>query len=144
LQLLVLDLLDENVGLLSLHGAAHRQAGSQNLADGSGELARLRALAHFARHVVHVLERDVAVVLDVLHLLAIARRLGQRLENERGGRGNDLNGRVAVLNDQLHSHAQTLPVLRSCRQPTNQQTETKKEKKREKKKKKKKIANLPG
>lgn len=60
-----------------------------------------------------LLQRDVAVVLDVLLLLSVAQRLLERLDDVgRGGR-DDHDGRLTVLADQLDRDVQALPGLGS-------------------------------
>lgn len=60
-----------------------------------------------------LIQRDVAVVLDVLLLLSVAQRLLERLDDiGRGGR-DDLDGSLTVLADQLDSDVQALPGLGS-------------------------------
>jgi hypothetical protein len=49
-------------------------------------------------------------VLDVLLLLAVARGLLEGLDDKGRGRGNDGNGGLTVLDGQLDSDPQTLPV----------------------------------
>lgn len=60
-----------------------------------------------------LLQRDVAVVLDVLLLLSVTQRLLERLDDVgRGGR-DDHDGSLTVLADQLDGDVQTLPGLGS-------------------------------
>ena len=53
---------------------------------------------------------DVAGVLDVLLLLAVARGLLERLDDERRGRGDHGDSGLTVLDGQLDRDAETLPV----------------------------------
>lgn len=55
-------------GRLSVNGAAHGVARAKHFFDSAGQLARHRALAHGACDVDDLVQGDVAVVLDVLHL----------------------------------------------------------------------------
>ena len=50
-------------------------------------------------------------MLDVLHLLAITWRLLQGLDDESGGRGNDVDGGLTVLDGQLDGDLEAFPVL---------------------------------
>jgi hypothetical protein len=58
-----------------------------------------------------LIERDVARVLHVLHLLAVPRGLLERLEDQCGRRGHNAHLSHAVLARQQHSHTHTLVVL---------------------------------
>ena len=49
-------------------------------------------------------------MLDVLLLLAVAGRLLEGLDDERRGGGNNGNGGLTVLDGQLDSDTETLPV----------------------------------
>jgi hypothetical protein len=87
LKLAALDLLRQHGGLLALHAAADGGAGSQDLhrvsgasgmtgrkrylQDGPRELLGLGAGAHGTGDVVHIVQLEVSVVLDVLDLLAV-------------------------------------------------------------------------
>ena len=70
--------------VLTVDGAADGLRGAEDLLHDAREVARVGAGPHDARRVDDVVHRDVAVVLDVLHLLAVARRLLQRLQEEEG------------------------------------------------------------
>lgn len=65
-------------GGLSVDGAPDGVARAEHLLHGARQRARHRALAHGAGDVDHLVEGDVAVVLDVLHLVF-------RSQRERGG-----------------------------------------------------------
>src|SRR5699024_1837611 len=53
---------------------------------------------------------QVATVFDVLHLLSVASRLLQRLDDQRGGGRDHCDGRLSVLNDQLAGDLEAFPV----------------------------------
>jgi hypothetical protein len=110
--LAALDGLDEVVRVLAVDGAADRLGGAENLLDSAGHLAGHGARAHGLGRGDDVLPGDVAVVLDVLLLLAVAGRLLERADDEGGSRRNHRDLSLAVLDGQLHRHLQTLPVLR--------------------------------
>ncbi|KAF5225679.1 hypothetical protein ECC02_001443 [Trypanosoma cruzi] len=57
-------------------------------------------------------EGDIAAVLDVLHLLAVTRRLLQGADQTRGNGGRDTHSGHTVLDAQLTCDLETLPVLR--------------------------------
>lgn len=106
---------DLGKGLLRAHainGAANRLGRAEDLTDGALELLRHRARAHRASDGDDVGHRDVAVVLDVLLLLAVARRLVKSLDNERRSAGNNADLGDTVLHNQLDREAETLPVGR--------------------------------
>ena len=51
-------------------------------------------------------------MLDVLLLLAVSGRLLEGLDDEGGGRGDDGDGGLAVLDGELDGDAEALPVAR--------------------------------
>ena len=78
--------------------------------DGASHLAGHGAWAHDFGSLDDVLPGQVAVVLDVLDLLAVTGRLLQGADEQGGGRRNDGHGGLAVLDGELDSHLQTTPV----------------------------------
>lgn len=110
LTLTLVDLTDDLGGGLAVDGATNRDAGSNDLLDGSGHLTGERALAENLGDVVDLSESDVSVVLSVLLLLAVAGRLLEGSDDHGGGGGDDLDGGLTVLNDQLDGDLQSLPV----------------------------------
>ena len=81
---------------LAVDGAPDGVARSQDLLDGSRELLRHGPFPHLPRDVDDLIEGDVAVVDDVLHLLAIAIGLVQRLHDEGGGGRDHRDGGLTV------------------------------------------------
>ena len=69
------DTLDDVVGRLAVHSAADALRGAKNLLHGARELLRERLGLHCPCDVEDLVQGDVAGVLDVLLLLAVARRL---------------------------------------------------------------------
>ena len=63
LQFAIVDLGDEVLRRLAVHGAADGGGRAQDLLHGAAEVAGHRALPHHARRLEHVVHRDVAVVL---------------------------------------------------------------------------------
>ena len=57
-------------GVLVVNGAANADAGAQDLLDGASQLARTAAVTHDARNLNHLVQLQVAAVLDVLLLQA--------------------------------------------------------------------------
>lgn len=78
-----------------LRSAAARREGERARGGGAGAAAAVP---------------QVRVCLSA-RLLAVTRRLLQRLDDQRGRRGDDGHLGNAVLHGQLHRHAQALPVL---------------------------------
>eukprot|EP00850_Spirogloea_muscicola_P024804 SM001553S01434 [mRNA] locus=s1553:1209:2063:+ [translate_table: standard] len=111
LDLPVVNLLLEVLGVLPVNGAANGDTGAENLLDGAGEGLGDGARAHDAGNLKDVVERNVAAVLDVLHLLAVPLGLLERLDDQRGGGGHDRHLGDAVLDGELDGDAQALPVL---------------------------------
>ena len=65
---------------LTVDGAADGLRGAEDLLHDAGEVPRVGARPHDARRVDDVVHRDVAVVPDVLHLLAVTGRLLEGLQ----------------------------------------------------------------
>ena len=126
--------------MLSIHSATHRTnhqnqsahilACSKDLLHGSSEFVSVRTLTKDLRHLNDLIQSDVSVVLDfplpplliptVLLLLAVARRLVQLTNDQRGSTGNyfDLrvknkhqsNSSLTIDHSQLDGDLQALPV----------------------------------
>lgn len=103
---------DDDSRGLAVNLAAYAASRAQNLLDSSSKFLRERLVAHSAGDLDHVVEGHGLVVLDVLLLLAVARRLLQRLDDEGRGRGHNRNSRLAVLNRELDGHAQAFLCIR--------------------------------
>merc|ERR1719198_2242696 len=102
--------LQQGHGLHALDGAAHGVAGAEHLLDGALELLREALVPHLPRNVEDDTLRQVAAVLDVLGLLAVAERLLQRLDDEAGGVGLHVDLGLAILDRQAHGDADALPL----------------------------------
>jgi len=107
----VLDGGNHVVGVLAVNSAADTSAGSEDLQNGSREGLSERAGAHDLGDSNDVVERDVSGVLDVLLLLAISVGLVQSLDDQRGGSGDHLDLSLTVLDNELDSNTDSLPVL---------------------------------
>merc|ERR1712216_1120908 len=99
--LAVLDGLSAVLGVLTIDGVADATASSQNLEDGALELLGVGAATHGASNSVHIVPGNVAIVGDVLHLLAVPRRLLQGFDHQCGGRRHNLDGHLTVLHVKL-------------------------------------------
>mmetsp|Transcript_28408 Transcript_28408/g.44167 ORF Transcript_28408/g.44167 Transcript_28408/m.44167 type:complete len:198 (+) Transcript_28408:51-644(+) len=97
-------------GALSVNGAANREGSSEDLLNGSRELTGHTALTHGTSNFNDLVEGDVTVVNDVLHLLAVTNGLVEGLHDQRRGRGDDTDGSLTVLHGELNGHVQSLPV----------------------------------
>lgn len=105
------DLLGDVVGRLTINGAANRVGGTEDLLDGARELLGHGAGAHDAGNLNNIIKGDVAVMLDVLILLAVTDGLLEGTDDQGGGRGDNAGDSLTVLDGQLNSDAETLPVL---------------------------------
>ena len=74
------------------------------------ELAGHRSRSHGSSDLDDLIQRDVAVVLDVLLLLAVADGLVEGLDDEGRRGGNHFYRRLAVDDRQLNSDVHALPV----------------------------------
>merc|ERR1719487_2447533 len=95
--------------LLPVDLAADRKGCPEDLPHGPLELLCLALEAHLARDVEERVLRDVAAVGDVLHLLAVTRRLLQLLDDQTRRRRHEVNLRLAVLDRELHENPDALP-----------------------------------
>ena len=109
--LAVVDHLLHLGGVLPVHGAANRVAGSENLLDGAGKVPGARPRPHLPSDLVDVVEREVSVVLDVLLLLPIPKRLLEGPDDEGARRWNNRHSGLTVLHGELHGHLESEPVL---------------------------------
>ena len=104
LDLTVVDLLDDGGRMLAVDRAANRVAGSKHLLHGSRELVGIGALTQNLRHLDHLIQGDVAAVLNytstpkitstVLVLLSVSGGLVQLTDDQRRGAGNNLHLRI--------------------------------------------------
>lgn len=107
-----LDLGSHGLGRNTIDRAAHRVAGTQDLLDGAGQVASKRLVADLAGNIDDRLEGQVAVVLNVLLLLAVARGLLQGLDDHARSRRQNLDGGGTVLHSQLDADAQASIISR--------------------------------
>lgn len=106
------NLLLQILRVLAVDGAADGNAGAEDLLDAATELLGHGPRAHDLGDLDDVVERDVAVVFDVLGLLAVALWLFEGLDDQGSGGRDHRDFRLAILDGQLHRHAEALPVLR--------------------------------
>merc|ERR1719282_877083 len=105
------DVVDDVVGCTAIDCASNGLGGSQDLLHDARELLGLGAGPHGAGGVDDVVHRDVAVVLDVLHLLPVPGRLLQGLDDQGRGGGNNVDLGLTVLDGQSDGDLETFPVL---------------------------------
>lgn len=109
----ILDGSDHVSGGLVVNSATDSGAGTEDLQNSSGESLGERTGAHDLGNSDNVVEGDVSVVLNVLLLLAVTVGLVEGLDDQRGGSGDELDGSLTVLDDQLDGDADSLPFLSS-------------------------------
>ena len=98
--------LRDDPGRLAIHLASDTVSSAQDFLHSALKLLGERLVAHRPGNLDDLVETDRLVVLNVLLLLAVARRLLQRPDNE-GRRGRDNRHRsLAVLDGELNGHAQ--------------------------------------
>ena len=107
LNLAALDVVADGLGAPAVNLAAGRESSAQNLLHRALQILRHRLVPHGARNVDDLIERDGLGVLDVLLLLAVSRGLLEGLDDERGGRGDDRDGGLTVLDGQANGDTQT-------------------------------------
>ena len=110
LDLALVDLIDDVVGRLAVDGASDGLSGTEDLLDGTFQLARHRAVTHDAGDVDDLIERNVAAVLNVLDLLAVTWRLLESADEESGSAGNHAHRRLTILDRQFDRYTETWGV----------------------------------
>lgn len=104
--LAVVNGLDDNLGGLAVNAASNTVGSSEDLLDGSLQLLGEGLEAHLSGNIDDLIEGNRLVVLDVLLLLAVARRLLQGSDNQRRSSRNDRDSSLTVLDGKLDSYAQ--------------------------------------
>jgi len=99
------------MGSHTVNGASNGLGSTEDLLHDSGQLLGLGPGPHDSGGADDVVHGDVAVVLDVLDLLAVAWRLLQGLDDQGGGGGHNVDLGLTVLDGQLDGDLQTFPVL---------------------------------
>ena len=94
----------------AINSASDRLSCAQDLLHAAAELLAHGPGPHDTSSLDDVVHGDVAVVLDVLHLLPVPGRFLESLDDEGGSGGHHGAGGLSVLNLQLNSHLETLPV----------------------------------
>ena len=97
--------------MLTINSAANRLGSAEDLLHDTRQVLGHGAGPHDPGGVDDVVHGDVAVVLDVPDLLAVAGRLLEGLDDERGRGGHDGDLGLPVLDGELHGDLETLPVL---------------------------------
>jgi len=107
----VVDLIDDVMRSHAVNSASDGLGGSQDFLHDSGQLLGLGPGPHDASGADDVVHGDVAVVLDVLDLLAVTWGLLKGLDDQGSGGGNNVDLGLTVLDGQLDGDLQTFPVL---------------------------------
>jgi hypothetical protein len=95
---------------LAVNSAANRESSTKDFLDGTLKLTSEGLVAHSTGDLNNVIKSDVTRVLDVLLLLAITRGLLESLDDQGRGGGNNGDLSLTVLDGQLNSDTETLPV----------------------------------
>ena len=105
------NLLLQILGILTVDRAADRHAGAENLLHCAGQVLGHGPRAHDPGDLDNIVQRNVAIVLDVLGLLAVALGLFEGFDDQSGGRGDDGDLGLAILDGEFDSDTEALPVL---------------------------------
>lgn len=98
--------LDDGLRRLPIDLASDTVGGAKNLLDDTPEFLRERLEAHRASNLDDLVEAHGLSVLDVLLLLAITRRLLERLDDEGRSSRDDGDLGLTILDSELDSYAQ--------------------------------------
>lgn len=107
--------LDQHPGIPIERESASRHTANglgsaEDLLDGAAEFFCERLVSHGAGNFDDIVDADVAGVHSALLLLAVSGGLLEGADDEGGSGGNDGDGSLTVLDGELHSHTETLPV----------------------------------
>lgn len=105
-----LDIVRDILGAAAINLAADGEGSSKDLKDNTLESLGHGAVLHLAGNLDNVIEGDGLGVLDVLLLLAVTRRLLEGLDDQGRRGGNNRDRSLTVLDGELDSHTETLPV----------------------------------
>lgn len=105
-----LDVVRDILRAAAIDLATDGESSTEDLKDGATELLGERAVTHLASNLNDLIEGNGLVVLDVLLLLAVTRRLLEGLNDQRGSGRHDRDRGLTVLDGELDSHTETLPV----------------------------------
>jgi hypothetical protein len=113
LNLAGLDVVGDGLGAAAVDLAAGGESSSEDLLDGTLKVLGHGLEPHGAGNGDDLIERNALGVLDVLLLLAVPGGLLEGLDDQRRSGGDNRDGSLTVLDGQLDSDAQTLPVTGS-------------------------------
>lgn len=105
-----LDVVRDILGAAAIDLAADGESSTEDLENNTLESLGHGAVLHLAGDLNNVIEGDGLGVLDVLLLLAVTRRLLEGLDDQGRGGGNNRDRGLTVLDGELDSHTETLPV----------------------------------
>jgi hypothetical protein len=105
-----LDVIRDILGAAAIDLAADGESSTEDLKDNTLERLGHGAVLHLAGNLNNFIEGDGLGVLDVLLLLAVTRRLLEGLDDQGRGGGNNRDRSLTVLDGELDSHTETLPV----------------------------------
>jgi hypothetical protein len=103
------DLLLDIAGVLAVNSAADGHAGAEDFLDGTLEASGVALGAHLLGDLEDLVELDLAVVDNVLGLLAITWGFLEGLEHERSGGGEHGDKALSVLDHDLDVDLDSLP-----------------------------------
>ena len=95
---------------MAIDSAANGESSTKDFLDGTLKLTSEGLVTHGTGDLNNVIKSDVTRVLDVLLLLAVTRGLLESSDDQGRGRGNDGDLSLTVLDGQLDSDTETLPV----------------------------------
>ena len=104
------DVVRDILGAAAVNLAASAEGSSEDLKGGTLQVLGHGLEAHGTGNADDLIKRNALGVLDVLLLLTVSGRLLEGLDDEGRSGGNDGDGGLTVLDGQLDSDTETLPV----------------------------------
>jgi len=110
LNLSSLDLFLDVLRTLAINLASDRESRAQDLQDGAFEALGHGLESHSPCNSDDLIQGNRLGVLDVLLLLSVPWWFLERLDDEGGGRWDDGDGGLTILDGESNGHAETFPV----------------------------------
>lgn len=106
LNLSTLNVIADVLGTSSINLATNTKGGTQDLLHRTLQILGQRLKTHRAGNLDNLVERDRFAVLDILLLLAVARRLLERPDDKGRGGGDNRHSGLSVLDGKFDGNSE--------------------------------------